>query len=124
MGTPALLSRFEQLAPTILFTTTEAAGRASELSRGLRTLTAVVTLGDGPLPAGLSVPVHRLSDMRAEADPPDAPPDRLPFNHPLFVLFTSGTTGPEVHRPRRRRHADRTRHVRRLAEVLAGHLDD
>ena len=31
---------------------------------------------------------------------------RLPFNHPLYILYSSGTTGvPEVHRARRRRHA-------------------
>ena len=32
--------------------------------------------------------------------------ERLPFDHPLYMLYSSGTTGvPEVHRPRRRRHA-------------------
>ena len=32
--------------------------------------------------------------------------EQLPFNHPLYILYSSGTTGvPEVHRARRGRHA-------------------
>ena len=80
---------------------TALADRVAELARRLPTLTAVVALDDGPIPPDLTVPVHRLSDMSTPPD--DAERARLPFNHPLFVLFTSGTTGqPEVHRPRGR----------------------
>jgi acetoacetyl-CoA synthetase len=103
MGTPALLSRFEQLAPTVLFANlagdagaapTPLHDRVAELARGLPTLTALVVLDDGPVPPGLEIPAHRLWDLwdsnGGEAGARAAP---LPFNHPLFVLFTSGTTG-------------------------------
>src|SRR4051794_6565413 len=76
MATPALLSRFEQLAPKLLIADLPA-DRVTELAEGLATLTAVVALDDLPTGDG--------------AD--DAAWPRFPFNHPLFVLFTSGTTG-------------------------------
>ena len=91
MGAPALLSRLEQVAPKVLFANLD--GRVPELARALPSLTAVVALDNGPAPDGLRVPVVRLSDLaRREVD--TRPWERFPFNHPLFVLFTSGTTGP------------------------------
>ena len=48
-----------------------------------------------PLPEDVEVPAHRLGDLLAS--PPPEPLaegwERFPFNHPLFILFTSGTTG-------------------------------
>ncbi|MEA2399197.1 MAG: acetoacetyl-CoA synthetase, partial [Thermoleophilaceae bacterium] len=101
MGTPALLTRFEQLAPKVLFAnlvgggeaaSTTLADRVAELTRRLPSLTALVALDDGPAPRDLTVPVHRLADMATA--PADGEWARFPFNQPLFVLFTSGTTGP------------------------------
>ncbi|MEA2442385.1 MAG: acetoacetyl-CoA synthetase [Thermoleophilaceae bacterium] len=98
MGTPAVLSRFEQLAPKLLMATLAGAGtpaagdpaeRAAEVAARLPSLTAFVALDDGPVPPGIAVPVHRLSEMHGHG----AGFERLPFNQPLFVLFTSGTTG-------------------------------
>ncbi len=46
-----------------------------------------------------------LERLRAPPRPPIAF-EPLPFNHPLYIMYSSGTTGvPEVHRARRRRHA-------------------
>ncbi|MEA2450849.1 MAG: acetoacetyl-CoA synthetase, partial [Thermoleophilaceae bacterium] len=45
---------------------------------------------DGPVPPGIRVPVHRLSEMAGGSS---GAFERFPFNHPLFVMFTSGTTG-------------------------------
>jgi acetoacetyl-CoA synthetase len=70
MGAPAVLARFEQLQPKLLMADTE----VDEVAAGLPALEAVV-----PLVAGA-----------AGAEPPL---ERFPFNHPLFILFTSGTTG-------------------------------
>jgi acetoacetyl-CoA synthetase len=96
MGTPALLGRFGQLRPRILLAvTTGAASDVAELARRLPSLSAVVALDDGAPPAGLTLPFHRLSELTARAAAAAAAgPGRFPFNHPLFVLFTSGTTGP------------------------------
>jgi acetoacetyl-CoA synthetase len=41
------------------------------------------------------VPAHRLSELIASADGDEVNTEweRFPFNHPLFILFSSGTTG-------------------------------
>lgn len=98
MGAPAVLSRFEQLSPKVLMASLADAGqgppgaqadRAAEVAAGLPSLTRLVALDDGPVPAGIRVPVDRLSEIEGRS----GDFDRFPFNHPLFVLFTSGTTG-------------------------------
>ena len=97
LGSGVLLGRLGQTQPRliVLDRTSMDATTVVELVGGLTTLQAVLLLDDDPLPTGLSVPVHRLTDLVDAADP-DAPVDwpRLPFAHPLFVMFSSGTTGP------------------------------
>ncbi|WP_181784806.1 AMP-binding protein, partial [Pseudonocardia pini] len=62
---------------------------------GLPTVRTLVLLDALPLPATGAVPVVRLADLVAAAEGlPAAEWPRLPFDHPLFVLFSSGTTGP------------------------------
>ena len=94
MGAPAILSRFEQLSPKLLLASTGSDG-LGEVIAALPTLQAVVALDDGALPGESAIPMHRLSELLAS--PPPEPLaagwERFPFNHPLFVLFTSGTTG-------------------------------
>lgn len=94
MGAPAILSRFEQLAPKLLLASLGGDGVA-EVVASLPTLEAVVALDSAPPASEPGIPVHRLEDLLA-SPPPRPLPDgwqRFPFNHPLFVLFTSGTTG-------------------------------
>jgi len=94
MGAPAILSRFEQLSPKLLFTVTDGEG-PNEVTSSLPSLQGVIALDDGPVPDPGGLPLHRLSDLIA-SPPPEALPEgweRFPFNHPLFILFTSGTTG-------------------------------
>jgi acetoacetyl-CoA synthetase len=95
MGPPAILSRFQQLAPKLLFATTRGEALA-EVAASLPSLEAAIALDDGPAPETGNIPLHRLSDLLSS--PPPAPLtedwERFPFNHPLFILFTSGTTGP------------------------------
>jgi acetoacetyl-CoA synthetase len=94
MGAAAILSRFEQLSPKLLF-----AGAAHEelveIVASLPSLAALVALDDAPLPDDIETATHRLSELLA-SPPPEPLADgweRFPFNHPLFILFTSGTTG-------------------------------
>lgn len=96
----ALLDRLEQLAPDILMASFESRAmpgsaqtreRIAELAASLRSLRFVVALDDAPAPP-LSLPLHRASD--APADDASARWPRFAFNHPLFVMFSSGTTGP------------------------------
>jgi len=105
MGAPAILSRFEQLSPKVLManfrddgtgTSSSLAEKVEVVAKSLPSLVAVVALDDGAEADGISVPVLSLPDLLAS--PPVTPLadgwERFPFNHPLFVLFTSGTTGP------------------------------
>ena len=109
MGVDSILSRFGQLDPAVLVVSSIGQpqfeeSRLRELAGGLPTLRAIVVMDDCPLPSDLPVPVHRAAGPAAD----EGTWERYPFNHPLFVLFSSGTTGPaEVHRPRRRRDAAR-----------------
>ncbi|SFE18006.1 acetoacetate--CoA ligase [Blastococcus tunisiensis] len=97
MGTTALLGRFEQVEPVLLLldrTGMEDAEDATlALLDGLPTVRRLVVLDGGPLPDLGDLPVLRWADLAAEeGDPVDWP--RLAFDHPLFVMFSSGTTGP------------------------------
>jgi acetoacetyl-CoA synthetase len=104
MGPQAVIGRFEQLQPLVLLANLTEGGDASwslarrvgEVVDALPSLRAVVALDEGPLPAGLTVPVLRLSDLLRSPSvnqAADEPWPRFAFDHPLFVLFSSGTTG-------------------------------
>ena len=97
MGAPALLGRFGQVEPSValLDRTGAPPSTAGELVAGLPTLRAVLVLDDAPLPVDLAVRVDRLADLvDRDGGGPAAEWPRLPFDHPLFVMFSSGTTGP------------------------------
>jgi len=103
MGASALLSRFAQVEPTILVVDrTRATGNAVDpadvltaLLAGLPALRQVVVLDELPLPAGGQLPHARLTTLLADvpAVPASAEWPRFPFDHPLWVMFSSGTTG-------------------------------
>ncbi len=105
MGAEAILSRFGQLEPALLMATLGSGTPTSSVSaserllavvNGLPSLRAVVILDGDVSPSGLELPVHRLSELLTKPDDghADQPWSRFPFNHPLFMLFSSGTTGP------------------------------
>jgi acetoacetyl-CoA synthetase len=95
MGAAAILSRFEQLTPKLLLADGgyEALGA---VVASLPSLQAAIALDDGGTHEDIGIPLHRLPQLLAS--PPPQPLaegwERFPFNHPLFILFTSGTTGP------------------------------
>ncbi len=97
MGVEGVTGRFAPLAPTVLFTHTSwpyqgvtrpLADTISAVLGALPTVRHVVTLDDGPLPGRTH---HALSSLATGSGPFALP--RLPFDHPLFILFSSGTTG-------------------------------
>ena len=93
MGVHNVLSRFGQLDPAVLVVSSIGprqfeAARIRELAAGLPTLRAIVVMDDSPLPSDLPVPVHRAAGPAVD----EGKWERYPFNHPLFVLFSSGTT--------------------------------
>ena len=94
MGSSAILSRFAQLAPAFLVYPDGADARlrdrAAELACRLPTLRAALALGDAGRPQLGNLPSYPL--LRAGLPPVESFP-RFTFNHPLFILFSSGTTG-------------------------------
>ncbi|CAH2604643.1 Acetoacetate--CoA ligase [Rhodovastum atsumiense] len=94
MGAEAVLDRFGELEPVLLFcdgaTDPRRGERLAAIIAGLPGLRGVVTLDDGAAVAA-GCPVHRLHDLAA--GPAEGRWQRFPFDHPLFVLFSSGTTG-------------------------------
>jgi acetoacetyl-CoA synthetase len=102
MGPTALLGRLEQIEPAVLVVDRARSGdwagapgdTLATLLDGLPTVRTVLVLDDQPLPATGELPMHRLDTTVEESDGMPARWPRLPFDAPLFVMFTSGTTGP------------------------------
>jgi acetoacetyl-CoA synthetase len=94
MGAAALLGRFQQVEPALMVV--DRTGMADEtlaaLLTGLPSLRRLVVLDDLSLPLA-PLPVDRLAELAGTAG--DCPEwERRPFDAPLFVMFSSGTTGP------------------------------
>jgi acetoacetyl-CoA synthetase len=94
-GTRSLVDRFSQVEPTVLlgvdgyayggrrFSTLAVLG---EVRAALPSLLATVVVGD-------EVPDGAVSWAELLAEPAEPAPVRLPFEHPLWILYSSGTTG-------------------------------
>ncbi|MGY1727512.1 acetoacetate--CoA ligase [Geodermatophilus sp. SYSU D01062] len=94
MGAASLLGRFGQVDPSVLVLDRRAVPDdvVAEVVAGLPTLRRVLLLDDGAR-ADLGLPVDRLAGSTADAVPTTDWP-RHAFDSPLFVMFSSGTTGP------------------------------
>jgi acetoacetyl-CoA synthetase len=104
-GTEATLSRFRQLEPKLLFADPfypyhgvrrEIVDRVAEVVQALPSLERIVFLQ--PPSAMAAAPTFAFETLPSlmERTPPIAdgtPWRRFQFNHPLFILFSSGTTG-------------------------------
>jgi acetoacetyl-CoA synthetase len=106
MGTPSVLDRFGQIEPKVLIAVDgyryggkdfDRRDTVAGLVKSLPTLEHVVLLPY--LDATATLPgAHRWQDLLAH----DAPPafEQVPFDHPLWIVYSSGTTGmpkPIVH---------------------------
>lgn len=97
LSVPAVVDRFAQLAPTVLLAATGSHhnGRAhdrlaaiGEIAAELPTLTATVVVDH----LGTGLPDGTIAWPAARIDAP-LPLQTLRFDHPLWTLFSSGTTG-------------------------------
>jgi acetoacetyl-CoA synthetase len=100
-GTPAVIDRFAQIEPKILVAvdaytyggkTFDKQSVVQELVNALPSLQCVILLSSQPAPPTLSKPVVLWQDV---TKPTDASLQfvRVPFSHPLWILYSSGTTG-------------------------------
>ncbi|GAA4551282.1 acetoacetate--CoA ligase [Pseudonocardia xishanensis] len=98
-GPRSVVDRFAQVEPVVLITAggyrygrkdVDRGEEVAEIRASLPTLRHVVDVeyGQWRVPDSLSWP-----RLLAGATPDLSPPEAVPFDHPLFVLFSSGTTG-------------------------------
>jgi len=103
-GVQGVLDRFGQIAPKILFSadgyfyngkTIDVIDRVSEIAKNLPSVEKVIVvpytrrsprISDVPR----AIDVH---DFMAPFKPRMIEYERLPFNHPLYIMYSSGTTG-------------------------------
>ena len=101
-GIRGVLDRFGQIAPKVLFTadgycyggkTLDSIERIAGILESLPSVTCVIVVANvSPRPDLARVPAARRYE---EFGQPDAALrfERLPFDHPLYILYSSGTTG-------------------------------
>jgi len=103
MGTPAVLDRFRQISPKVLIAVDGImyGGKASdrslavaELRRNLPSVQALMLIrsGYGAAPVPDSDDFSR-AQLRNDDEVAAFEPEWLPFDHPLWILYSSGTTG-------------------------------
>ena len=101
LGVDAIASRFRQLAPVLLVahgrqtvqgTEHHLGERVRSVAAALPTLRAILALDGGLSATTLPVPLHPLA-LDGPASGTEAPWPDFDFNHPLCILFSSGTTG-------------------------------
>ena len=99
MGATALIGRLEQVEPVLLVVDrtrmTDDGDCSTGCSPACRRCGGCSSWTTIPCRTATGLAVDRLSRLAAEVDGDRGRPwPRLPFNHPLWVMFSSGTTGP------------------------------
>lgn len=99
-GAQGILDRFDQIAPTLLFAVdgyfyngklNDIRDKVADIRAALpsvRELVVIPFADCGPVRGGTA-----LADFERKPSSPDLDYVRLPFNHPLYILYSSGTTG-------------------------------
>ncbi|KAH9935798.1 uncharacterized protein B0H18DRAFT_1207327 [Fomitopsis serialis] len=112
MGTHGILDRYRQIQPKIIFSESEVvyAGKAFDMvpkvsevanalaTHGLQSVILLPSVADGKEFSTLQlVKIPKSVTMSAFLATGENGPlvfEQLPFNHPLYILYSSGTTGP------------------------------
>lgn len=102
MGIETILDRFLPLQPRLLFahitnracdTSASIANTVTALATAMPSIRYIVRLDEGILPDTIAQPIYSLNKLCEEGDASLCEWQRFPFNHPLFIMFSSGTTG-------------------------------
>jgi acetoacetyl-CoA synthetase len=102
LGNDALLTRLQRIEPVVLFVDLSGSfashhnqlrSRVTTLVGALPSMRALIVLDSDAAPVTATVPVLRAAQLIAANSERAGSWPRLPFDHPLFILFTSGTTG-------------------------------
>ncbi|HEX6225658.1 MAG TPA: acetoacetate--CoA ligase, partial [Chryseolinea sp.] len=100
-GTSAILDRFAQTNPKVLIATDrytyggksfDKTAVVEELIRNLPTLEKVILISEGPSPRVSHRPIFSWESLTSDTDA-SLEIVRVPFAHPLWILYSSGTTG-------------------------------
>ena len=103
-GIKGVLDRFEQIKPMVLFTADgyrfkgrefDSLSSVAEILKQLPSIEKVIVVPytrDQPDISGVPNSVH-YEDFKAKGPQPELEFEQLPFMHPLYIMFTSGTTG-------------------------------
>ncbi len=103
-GTRGVLDRFGQIGPRVLVVTDgylyagrrhDCLERAAEIRAALPSVELVLVLSQGREAPDLAAlgGARLLEDALEPFQPAEIPFARLPFSHPVYVLYSSGTTG-------------------------------
>jgi len=103
-GVQGVLDRFGQIAPTVLVAVDgyayagkshDSMGRTAEIARALRGLRRVIVVPHVEDRPALETIPHavRWDEFLASGTPDGFSYERFPFDQPLYIMFSSGTTG-------------------------------
>ena len=103
-GVQGVLDRFGQIEPKVLFACDgywyngkrlDCLGKVSEIAERMASLERVVIVpyAGGDNPAGVKNGVALADFLAPFAAEQDIRFERLPFDHPLYIMYSSGTTG-------------------------------
>ena len=123
MGAASVVDRFRQIEPKVLIATDgyRFGGKVfdrRDVVAAMRAQLPSVKLFIRVPRADVPVAAGRRASIGTTATAGDAPLaiERVPFDHPLWIVYSSGTTGPaEADRPRPRRHRARASQAHRAA---------
>jgi acetoacetyl-CoA synthetase len=104
LSSRGVIDRFLQIEPKVMFAVKSYryGGKAhdrsavlTEIVAGLPSLQHFVLIGDQetPLELRMDVSLVRWDDLARETNPPELRFESVPFEHPLWILYSSGTTG-------------------------------
>jgi acetoacetyl-CoA synthetase len=103
-GISGALDRFGQVRPKILFAVDgyyykgKVFNNLEKITNVVEQVTSiektvVIPYIKAGLPAGLRTEVVSFEDFAGKGEAPDLIFEKFPFDHPIYILFTSGTTG-------------------------------